>query len=189
MARVKHVTGTLKVMQELTRFATIGEGACTKAVQEVSAKALEKAKEKLSATKTTQKWGKTLADQIGLQKRKGVAKIYAPIDDTLEMRNQMYYAEYGAGVVGGDIWWYRTTPHDDNPTKHHPHRVKTRKDGTVVVKERTNRLVAFTDYSKPAHYMAAARRYINKHARARTIAHLQTVLTRKPNRRRVVQEE
>ena len=189
MARVKHVTGTRKVMQELTRFKTIGEGACSKAVQEVSEKALEEAQKKLLKTKTTQKWGDTLVNQIGLQKRKGVAKIYAPIDDTPEMRNQMYYAEYGAGVVGGDIWWYRTTPHDNNPTKHHPHRVKVRKDGTVVVKERENRLVAFTDYSKPAHYMAAARRYINKHARATTIAHLQTVLSRKPNRKRVVQEE
>lgn len=189
MARVKHVTGTRKVMQELTRFKTIGEGACSKAVQEISAEALEKAKEKLLATDHTQKWGDTLVNQIGLQKRKGDAKIYAPVNDTLEMRNQMYYAEYGAGVVGGEVWYYRTTPHDKNPTAHHPYRVKVRKDGTVVVKERTNRLMAFTDYSKPAHYMAAARRYINKNARARTIEHLQTVLSRRPYKRRVVQEE
>lgn len=63
----------------------------------------------------TQKYGDILIEEIGLENdNPQTYRIFAPITNTREMKLQMYFAEYGAGVDamrGGNIPSSGYTPH------------------------------------------------------------------------------
>lgn len=144
------------------------------ALNDIAGEATLIAKQKIIDTDHTQKYGNELAEQVGYKVNTfksggGYAEIIAPYkDNTEEMRAQMYYLEYGAGLVSGEKWGYFTTPHDKNPKKGIK---KTGKD--------KGKWVAITDYSKPAGYMTAARRYLVNHAQRDIASRINLILTRK----------
>lgn len=151
MARTKNiVSGTKKTLDALNKITNNVRSELNLALLDISNSAASVAKDKLYTTDHTQKYGDSLAMEIGNSVKGGKATIYAPITNTLEMRNQMYYAEYGAGVVGGEDWVYKSLPQDKNPRKF-------RKKGT-------GDLLARANYSAPVGYMRAARRYIIENA-------------------------
>ena len=92
------------------------------------------------------------------------------------------YAEYGAGIMaeGGDSntskpWTYKTTPPDSAPV------AKKRGDRKIPYKWWTKTKVwrGMTDRSRPAHYMAAARRYIRKNWNSHVRKAINTVIYRR----------
>lgn len=146
-----------------------------RSIRDVANDAKNVARDTLERTYHTQKWGNELKKQIGINYKDGIATIFAPKEDTAEMRAQMYYAEYGTGYNSSG-WWYRSTKHDKNPTVK---RVKGSGD-----------LIAFTRKSHPVGYMRAARRYLLQNANKRVEQAIRLVLTRKPiSRRREMDED
>lgn len=148
------------------------------AIRQMANNAVEVARETIKATDHTQKWGDLLASAVDFTVEDGTAKIYAPAKQSLdnrittsnddELRAQMYYLEYGAGLVSGKNWGYTSTEYDKNPNK------RKLKYGKMA-----DKWVAHTNISKAAGYMKAARRYLIKNARGILANEINLFLTRK----------
>lgn len=132
------VSGSKKLLKELRSIGDNTESAINQALLETISKATERAKEALLNTDHTQAGGDDLVEEIGFKVRYGKGYVYAPFKtDTPQMRNRMFYAEYGAGwqAIGkakeehkvsnkksatskfrsedGSKWWrYYATDHD-----------------------------------------------------------------------------
>jgi hypothetical protein len=167
----KNLKTLTKVMKEM--------GACTAedlidSINETTINASEVAKQALAETEHTQKYGDELVNEIGVKPASLTrlnAQIYAPINDTEEMRNQMLFAEFGAGITAtGDNkyfkkpqftekqqkdskgrWYYISTENDKNPDNFY----KYNKKGELLLR---------TDRSEPARFMYQAREYISQNA-------------------------
>lgn len=156
MARTnKIVSGSADLLKYIEDISDDIEDCLDVAITEVGDDATAIAKETLLHTNHTQKLGDELVYEIGSKKTPDGYIIYAPISNTELMLNQMYYAENGAGVMGGPQWRYATTEFDKTPM-----RSKENTSRSYTVLTRRGWWMGVTDYSKPAGYMKAARRYI-----------------------------
>lgn len=164
MRKMAKLIGADKVLNKLSKLQKNISQGINQAVEEVAVKGQERAKQSLLSTDHTQKFGDTLVNEIGLSLEGNKGKIYTPINDTDEMRAQMAYAEFGAGVTTvpsneyfnappqnfsgknklGSAWGYYTTEHDKNPN------VKT------VVRKGEEKTLGVTDRSTPARFMYQA---------------------------------
>lgn len=151
MARTKRiVSGTKATLNALDKIKNNVRSELNLALKDIANTAVDIAQAKIIASDHTQKYGDELADKVGASVKNQKATIYAPYkENTLEMRNHMYYLEYGAGFVGGTKWIYGSREEDKNPKKFRT------KDG---------KLWGVTDYSEPVGYMRSARRYIIENA-------------------------
>lgn len=158
------LSGTIKVIDTLNEYRNNCGKGVKKIVRKVALDAKGVAQETLKNADHRQKYGDGLVDQIGVAYKDGVANVYAPITTTREMRNKMYWAEYGTGYHS-DCWGYYTTPNDKNPKK----RQLSNGKWISVVHE-----------SRPAKYMQAARRYVYANLKKEMVKELKIILTRRP---------
>lgn len=113
-----------------------------------------------------QKHAKILPREIGIDYTDGGATIYAPVTNTEEMRNQMYWTEYGTGQHTKN-WAYYTTENDKNPK---------------VVQDSKGRLIGLTKKSAPVGYMKAARRYLITNANKEVANDIKIMLAALPKK-------
>lgn len=168
MAKSKYEirTATQKVLDELTRIGNSCADEAKRSVRDLANEARREAEWKLAESYHTQKWGNELVRQIGINYSDDGATIYAPRTNTQEMKEQMYYAEYGTGY-SSKPWGYYTTPHDKN---------------THIVKK-GGKLVGVTRNSPAVHYMRDARNYLIANAGRRAAENIKLVVTRKQYKR------
>lgn len=176
------VKGDLDVLNRLNELDRIMSTKVPKDfLDEIANGALKTAQDTILQADHTQKYGDTLANQVSVV-REGENKIavFAPSNRLdLEMRNQMYFLEYGAGIQSekfryktNKIWFYPSLSYDKSPL------VDEDKIGSMITQsksggkteisahfERKGKFVGFTNISKPVGYMKEARRYIQKNAR------------------------
>ena len=158
MASRKVVTGTKAVIDALNSVNNnLNRSYFNLALETLCSEAADVARKKLIDTDHRQKYGDQLADEIGYAVKRKRGTVYTPITNTPEMRAQMYYAEYGAGITSGkgEKWLYPSTSADKNPTKFKPNG------------KSFSEYLAWTKYSLPARYMVAAGRYLNTNAAKR----------------------
>ena len=126
---------------------------------------------------------KRLVNEIGVKEMPSGYAVAAPVKHTDKgTAENMYYAEYGAGIMaeGGDSntiepWIYKTTYLDSAP-------VATKKGNRKIPYKwwtKTKGWLGITDRSRPAHYMAAARRYIRNNWNSHFRKAINTVIYRR----------
>jgi hypothetical protein len=168
------IKGMVQLQAKLSKLRVAIPLALTDTLREVSTIGQTKAKETLKSTNHTQKYGDELVNQIGVTYNSKTAKVYTPITKTSEMRAQMQYAEFGAGIgskkntesekyfnappqsakaMDGKKWYYYTTPSDKNPNPATPSRYTKGK------------FVKSTNTSEPARFMYNARRTMKARAK------------------------
>ena len=173
----KYVRNRVAVVKNLKRIGNKIPPAIDSAIEKLAWRAVEVAKDRLlnvaGDSDFTQKFGITLVDEIGAkQTRNGIA-IVSPYKHTDKATAEnMYYAEYGAGILteGGDghkdggVWKYHTTYLDSARTVETDSKSRVIGSRALPYKYHlaTKGWIGVTDRSKPAHYMAAARRYLRK---------------------------
>ena len=133
----------------------------------------------LKAQTTLKKYGDLLVEEIGGDLTQFGFLIKAPyLNNTDEMRKQMYFAEYGAGIGstykkdnihGGAKWGYYTTKLDKSPRLYRRDLASgsslnsykfMRNSNAVDGRPRgANIWVGITNRSKPAGYIKAARKF------------------------------
>lgn len=189
----KYVRNRVAVLNNLKRIDSEMPIALRSATAKLADSACDVAKAQLARVASdqefTQKFGAKLVDEIGVIKTRSGYAIAAPYKhaskDTAE---NMYYAEYGAGILaeggdskGTDVWKYHTTYLDPARTVETDSKSRVRGSRKLPYKYQlaTRGWVGVTDRSKPAHYMAAARRFIRANWRSRFRQSINTVLYRK----------
>lgn len=189
----KYVRNRVAVVNNLKRIDSKIPPAVNGAIQNLGYEAVDVAKSQLLRVATdsefTQKFGIKLVDEIGLVEARNGINIITPYKhhskDTAE---NMYYAEYGAGILaeGGDSvtqeeWQYHTTYLDPARTLQVDSKSRVIGSRRLPYKYflKTKGWVGVTDRSKPAHYMAAARRFIRKNWKQYLTRSINTVIYRK----------
>ena len=155
-----------------------------KGLVDIGKQAVDIAKQTLKSTDHTQKYGDALVNEIGGDLTQFGFLIKAPyLNNTDEMRKQMYFAEYGAGIGstykkdnihGGAKWGYYTTKLDKSPRLYRRDLTSgsslnsykfMRNSNAVDGRPRgANIWVGITNRSKPASYMKAARKFVKENA-------------------------
>lgn len=159
-----------KAMAELSGLDEFFRGGLDPFLKKAVVQAATVAKIALRTTDHTQSMGDLLVDEIGCSAGGGQGAVIAPIHyEDMKLRNQMYYAEYGAGVLGGKQWKYPSSIYDKSPERDvdPKGRVQGSRKGSYKYKTsyKFGGWVGVTDYSKPAGYMQAARQYLVINAR------------------------
>ena len=183
----KNVRGRTAVVANLKRIDNGVIIAAKNATQQLAIEASYEAKMRLAMAAAqpdfTQRFGERLVNEIGVKEMPSGYAVAAPVKYTDKgTAENMYYAEYGAGIMaeGGDSntsepWIYKTTPLDSAP-------VATKKGNRKIPYKwwtKTKGWLGMTDRSRPAHYMAAARRYIRKNWNSRFRKAINTVIYRR----------
>ena len=183
----KNVRGRTAVVANLKRIDDGVIIAAKNATQLLALEAADEAKFRLMIASIrpdfTQRFGDTLVNEIGVKEMPSGYAVAAPVKHTDKgTAENMYYAEYGAGIMaeGGDSntsepWIYKTTYLDSAP-------VATKKGNRKIPYKwwtKTKGWLGMTDRSRPAHYMAAARRYIRKNWNSRFRKAINTVIYRR----------
>lgn len=158
---------SIETLDALTRVLNECQEEADEGIKFLAEQAQGKAKRKLGYADIRQKYAALLPEQIGVSYKDGIATIFAPIDNTQTMREQMHFAEYGTGWHE-KTWGYYTFPqYDKIPSS----SIKIDKKG---------RAIATVKISYPAGYMKSARRYLMQNARGEEVERIRLALTRKP---------
>lgn len=205
MSKKRTVRGTTRVVKDLNNINKKVAKWGASMVQTLAVEAAEEAKKHIRAVgkdpNFTQKAGvEAIADEVGAVKISDIRwAVAAPTKHkTYEMAENMYFAEYGAGIMQEGIsptpipkgvyskkfntviWRYRTTADDEAPTKETD--AKSRVIGATSLpfkyKTKTRGWVGVTDRSKPLHYMQHARSWLRNNGAKQARKSLQTVLYR-----------
>lgn len=178
------VSGNKEMMAYLDSLDSHIRKQVKRSLADTSKKALDVAKTKLLQADHTQKYGDLLVKEVGMKTDGKVVTIYAPYrTNTSEMRKQMYYAEYGAGVTTKQ-WRYHTTPNDKSrelPIDEKGRVIGSRKE-SYHYQTKKGTWIGVTDRSKPVKYMAGARHFIIINARGDIINKVNYVIGRKYSR-------
>lgn len=160
-----------------TLFNKVQEKTAT-VTEEQTLMAVKLARIVLKNTNHSQKFGDKLINEIGYieqQQKNGVKfKIIAPYTNkTWEMKQHMFYAEYGAGVGTefdlhkGRSWGYVSRPEDKTPElgdKKQSHN-STYSSG-FKFKNKKGQLISIVKESQPAHYMREAENFLRRNLAA-----------------------
>lgn len=178
--RNKYVRNRVAVVKNLLRLSELVPVYIDDELSNLALDAVEVAKDTLMEVALdedfTQKFGTSLVNEIGAKKtRNGIAIVTPYLHFEKDTAQNMYYAEYGAGILaeGGDgqkdktkayEWKYHTTYLDSARTVYvdEKSRVIGSRQPPYKYYLKTKGWVGVTDRSKPAHYMEAARRYLRK---------------------------
>lgn len=205
MSKKRGVRGTTRVVKDLNNINKKVTKWGASMVQTLAVEAAEEAKKHIMEVgkdpNFTQRFGiESIASEVGAAKISDTRwGVIAPVNHkTYEMAENMYFAEYGAGIMqegitptpitkgvyskkfGTVIWRYGTTAKDEAPTKEtdEKSRVIGAKSLPFKYKTKTRGWIGVTDRSKPLHYMQHARTWLRNNGAKQAKKSLQTVLYR-----------
>ena len=169
------VKGVSAYINRLTKIEGVVENVIPKSFNKIATRYTNIAKKNLMATTHSQKYGDELASEIYYTiDDKGINIIAGMSQDYIK---QLYYAEFGAGMVGRkhplanaygwqyDLnkhgkkgWRYKTTQADKTKTidmETHPESAQVHYDSGIPFKyqRKDGSWIAWTNYSKPALFM------------------------------------
>lgn len=204
MSKKRTVSGTTRVVKDLNN---INKKVAKWGASMVQTLAVEAAKEAQTHIVIVGKdpnftqWAgvDAIANEVGAVKISDTRwAVAAPTKHkTYEMAENMYFAEYGAGIMQEDItptpitkgvyskrfgtviWRYWTTDKDEAPTKETDSKSRVIGAKSLPFKYRAKTgWKGVTDRSKPLHYMQHARTWLRKNGAKQARKSLQTVLYR-----------